>query len=104
MNLCEARKLGHEGWVRSPTRTGGRWATLWPYAHIKDDKGAQRSIVIDDLDAADWEPMPAPPRPFEAILWVHLRHSTIHRADAAHTTEDWVTKGWRKVRVREVVE
>ena len=102
MNLIEARKLAHEGWVRSPTRTEGRWSTLWPYGHFKDDKGAQRAIVLADLDAEDWEPKPAPRPLFEGELWVSLDGK-------AKTISDPIEKlacaqdCWRPIFVREVL-
>lgn len=92
MNLIEAHKLAHEGWVRSPTRTNGTWVTFdhWG-ARARGDLGA-------DLDAEDWEPKPKAEKPFEMELWVH-------------STGIWLVhinprdeEGWRKIRVREVME
>lgn len=66
MNILEARKLGHDGWIRSPSITSGTWIRL-------DEDGIGRAIMrfgdltydywICDLDAIvaeDWEPKPIP--------------------------------------------
>lgn len=87
MNLIEARKLGHEGWVRSPSRTGGEWV----------DAYGGHFWTSGDLDAEDWEPKPAPAKPFEALLWVDESGLCMSFPPVSEA-------GWRKIRVREVTE
>jgi hypothetical protein len=105
MNLIEARKAGHEGWVRSPSRTGGHWwraagngiSGLW--ANENDEQ--LTPFLFADLDAEDWEPKPKPVEPWEGVAWVH-RDGRIIRADETRFSDDWEASGWRKIRVREI--
>lgn len=89
MNLSEARKLGYEGRVRSPTRTGGEWIR-YTGEHI---------LVIADLDADDWEPKPAPAEPFEAEVWLCMLTGKMWPIDQCLADANK-----RRIRVREVVE
>jgi len=104
MNLIEARKLGHEGYVRSPNRTGGHW---WRASGIDSKWWANEDAIeltpflFADLDADDWEPKPKPVEPWEGVAWVH-RDGRIIIADATRFSDDWEASGWRKIRVREV--
>lgn len=96
MNLCEARKLGHEGWVRSPTRTNGIWIRFNETGY-STKHGNYGTATAFDLDAEDWEPKPAPVKPFEALLWVNESGLCMSFPPVSEA-------GWRKVRVREVTE
>ena len=64
MNLIDARKQAHEGWIRSPSRTGGHWWRAGGVHHsMWDNENAERltPFLFADLDAEDWEPKPNPP-------------------------------------------
>ena len=107
MNLIEARKLAHEGWVR---RNGGPWLILdGTYLYrlqeridsSVDVKVAYQTLQQEHLDAEDWEPKPAPGKLFEAEVWVRDDYGWCMRA---HEGEDFTGAGWRRTRVREVTE
>lgn len=101
MNLIEARKLAHEGWVRSERQTEGMWVLYVGQGYrIEGDPSVyHRYCVASDLDAEDWEPKPAPAKVFEADIWVHPNGDWHGEAE-----EDWGRQGWRKIRVKEVVK
>ena len=106
MNLIEARKLGHEGWVRSPTRTGGEWVLFRyeGYSHAAYGEIILKRDHIDaDLDAEDWEPKPAPANLFEAEVWVSPDGEAKTIRDR-HEKIASAQNGWRRILVREVTE
>ena len=97
MNLIEARKLGHEGWVRSPTRTNGIWIRFDETGYSTKEGGQHGAATAFDLDAEDWEPRPEPLSPFEIYIWLHtsgIWMTQVKKSDSAD--------GWRRIRVREV--
>lgn len=97
MNLCEARKLAHEGWVSSASRTECRWWKIERGKEWTDEQGCTFGYVVaGDLEAEDWQPMPAPAKPFEIEVWVHGDGKSYMLSRPRE-------KGWRKIRVREVV-
>lgn len=91
MNLIEARKRGHEGFVRSETRTGNTWIQI-----------VHRSDLTADLDATDWEPKPWPLEPWQGELWV--RSGDAYEARYIEDDDGWIKQGWRKIMAREVTE
>ena len=106
MDLIEARKLAHEGWVRSETQTEGMWIQYLGQGYRTEDDPEvyHRYCVVGDLDAEDWEPKPKPkPKPFEAEVWV-LENGGIAEVHPLQVHPDWERLGWRRIRVREVVE
>lgn len=99
MNLIEARKLAHLGWVRSPPRTGNEWQKVADGMFWIEESGQYTyDMTIDDLDAEDWEPKPPPAKPFEA--WVWERGGVVYSAVPIELQQ----LGWRRIRMREVVE
>ena len=99
MNLIEARKIAHEGWVRSPSRTEGMWLQLRGFS-FSDGAGKRHDGVShEDLDADDWEPKPAPAEPFETMIWLSPEGPAYLYPHIGQ-----VRNGWRKIRVREVTE
>ena len=66
MNLIEARKAAHNGWVRSPTRTDGLYIRFNANGYQDEKGGLYGTTGAADLDSEDWEPMPKPPLPFES--------------------------------------
>jgi hypothetical protein len=103
MNLIEARKQAHEGWVRSPTRTGGIYIQFDATGFLSIGGGKGCAITAADLDADNWEPRPKPVKVWERWereIWVRGEHVYVVRA--SESDEDW--DGWRKIRVREVTE
>ena len=106
MNLIEARKAAHEGWVRSPTRTGDLYIR---FTHSGYEVGDEKygTITAGDLDAEDWEPKLKPAEPWESELWVYGNdQGAIVQSDRPELFdyEILAQEGWRKIRVREVVE
>lgn len=102
MNLLEARKQAHEGWVRSPSRTGGYWRRIRENRYWYSELGDQvDGLTLWDIDAEDWEPKPAPKNLWEAEVWVSIGGSIA--LGGAKGDEDRLARaGWRKIRVREV--
>lgn len=99
MNLVEARKLGHDGYVRSPTRSGGEWCRLKELTWTFDGPEYSGKFELADLDTEDWEPMPKPPDDlFEADVWVSENARSLTDSDMSEYP------GWRRIRVREVRE
>lgn len=97
MNLIEARKLAHEGWVRSETRTDGKWVQV-SHSFLVFVGGQCSSLHCEDLEADNWEPKP---KPFEADVWV----SSTGDVESGAPHDQWHAEhGWRRIRVREVVE
>ena len=100
MNLIEARKQAHDGWVRSPTRTDGDWLKLDLDTHWRDDAGKfDRDLSPRDIDVEDWEPKPELAKLFEIEILVH--DSGIWTSDESDAVS-WEREGWRKILVREV--
>ena len=108
MNLSDAMKLGHQGWVKSPT-VYSEWLKLeGPYLfRLADDSDKESPLIAfctlqkQHLELDDWEPKPWPPELFEAELWVSW--------DGRIKTIDFVPgpiskNFWRKVKVREIEE
>lgn len=114
MNLIEARKLAHEGWVRSPSRTNNNWICFTgkgSYLQFEESQDARQRIdITQDLDAEDWEPKPKPAEPRESDVWVSPNgwalqmDYVVREQDAQDDTPTYAARGWRKIRVREVVE
>ena len=110
MNLIETRKLGHDGWVRSPTRTSGSWAK--PFGSIwKIDRSEYcPDVRAEDLDAEDWEPKPKPEPEarnlYEFEIWFNIKTGKIHEFFhfGAYERKTLDMGDWRKIRVREVAE
>lgn len=104
MNLIEARKLADEGWVRSPTRTEGKWAK--PLGSVWIVHGSEIFPIVrsEDLDAEDWEPKPAPRKLFEAEVMIDDRGTGIFWSPDTMGIASECPAGWRKIRVREVAE
>jgi hypothetical protein len=102
MKLCEARGLAHEGWVRSPTRTGGHW---WRASGIHTkwwaNGVASRAFSFADLDAEDWEPKQGERKPLECYLWLTCAGNlcVFEPDDNAIQLEK---AGWKKIFMREV--
>lgn len=96
MNLIEARKLGHEGWVRSPTRSNGEWCRPENNVWTSADFSYQPMIHVADIDAEDWEPKP---KPFESWVWAAPDGKLYPGAPVDWPGEQY---GWRKILVREV--
>lgn len=96
MNLIEARKLGHEGWVRSPTRSANNWARVVCLIFVDSTGSSLGAIAELDLDAEDWEPRPKPVEPFEAEVWV------LGGLVCSAVPIEMQPDGWRRIRVREV--
>lgn len=104
MNLIEARKLGHEGWVRSPTCTLGQWCRATQRGFETENGFDGTPLNVKDLDAEDWEPKPAPAKPFEDEVWVS-KHGVIDQVSKTVRDENsYLKTGWRRIRVREVTE
>jgi len=108
MNLTDAMKLGHKGWVKSPT-VHSEWLQLdGPYFFEVADPSDKDSPLVafltlqkKHLELDDWEPKPWPPAPFEAELWV----SWDGRIEVGDFVPGPISKSfWRKVKVREVEE
>jgi hypothetical protein len=103
MNLIEARKAAHEGWVRSETRTGGVFIR---FTHSGYESGDEKygTITAGDLDADNWEPKPKPKpvEPFEVDVWLlpNGRWAFVYESDSDEVLK---SAGWRRIRVREVV-
>jgi hypothetical protein len=105
MNLIEARKQAHEGWVRSETQTEGMWVQYLGQGYrVEDDPEIYpRYCVAEDLDAEDWEPKPKPVEPWEGLVWVSPDGTWV----GTELPQVWTgdnTCSWRSIRVREVVE
>ena len=103
MNLIEARKFAHDGWVRSPSRTDSAWRRLQGVTWEVEGPHYSEPFKLEDLDANDWEPKPAPAKPVEADVWKHA-NGQIVLADPQEKDISWIRQGWRKIRVREVTE
>ena len=103
MNLVQARTQAHNGWVRSPTRTGGMWLRV-EQASWQSDKGdLGERVTAADLDASDWEPRPVlqeSPEPLNEFVWVHPDSALIYRAELIDPTEN-LGLGWRYVHIKE---
>jgi hypothetical protein len=101
MNLIEARKAGHEGWVRSPAITKNGWVQLHITVMRTEDGFASRYVDTAALDAEDWEPKPKPKKLWEGELWLCEDGIT---ANPRSLDDDAIltANGWRKIRVREV--
>jgi hypothetical protein len=108
MNLIEARKLGHEGWVRSKSRTSGSWAK--PFGSVWKIHGSEYcpDVRAEDLDAEDWEPKPEPEARnlYEFEIWFNIKTGKIHEYYhfGIYEQKTLDTANWRKIRVREVLE
>jgi len=103
MNLIEARKAAHEEWVRSASRTDGEWVQLEGSVIVYTNFGRAPQINTYDLDATDWEPKPKPIEPFEAEVWLD-KGGSLFPVEPNDNTQRLLGVGWRRIRVREVVE
>jgi hypothetical protein len=64
--------------------------------YLLDDAEQGYPLKKEDIDVEDWEPKPAPKEPFEAEVWINARGGI--------DTSIPLDCGWRKIRVREVME
>lgn len=103
MNLIEARKQAYEGWVRSPSVTKGYWRRIRHNRYWYSELGTQiDGITLLDIEAEDWEPKPAPEKPREWEVWVNPSGTVFMLP--LDTGRRLAELGWRKIRVREVLE
>jgi hypothetical protein len=102
MNLIEARKLAYDGWIRSDTRTGRVYVKVRGDCFVTESNRIgdfSVNLSENDLDADDWEPKPAPPKPFEMQILVHPNGDW---TAIGKMPDEWMKTGWRKILVREV--
>lgn len=110
MNILEARKLGHEGWIRSPSITSETWIRL-----DEDDTG--RALLrfgertsdywtcdLDALVTEDWEPKPIPKKPFEAEVWQNETMEHLYKVTPIDNIKVFESQGWKRIKIREVLD
>jgi len=101
VNLIEARKQAHEGWVRSPKT--GNWLRLDGAYFYNEDNCRACPLKDVHLDEENWEPKPAPP--WEGEVWVHSDgRITEYREPIGDPRDLREVNGWHRIRVREVIE
>lgn len=100
MNLVEARKLGHNGWVRSLSRTNNIWCYLKNGTWESPEFKYRPDFCAEDLDAEDWEPKKA----FEAEVWFHPVSTTLYINQPTDNSKEFEEQGWKKIKVKEVLD
>ena len=104
MNLIEAQKLGHMGWVCSKKQTVGKWWRLDVQSlRWKNESGNLTSAFLgEDLETEDWEPKPWPPKRWCKQIWVHPNREHIFPAAPTDDVETHKKLGWRKIWTQEI--